>query len=41
MTWDAIEMLATLEFETKYQIEITDAKIPAYGIPKSGASPKV
>ena len=35
MTWDAIDMVPTPEFENKYQIELTDAKVPAYGIPKS------
>src|SRR6185436_13503098 len=35
MTWDAIEMLSTPEFEAKYKIELTDSKVPAYGIRKS------
>ncbi len=34
LTWDAIDMLPITEFETKYQIEITDAIYPPYGIPK-------
>ena len=34
LTWDAIEMLPTAEFEGKYKIEITDEKTPPYGIPK-------
>ena len=34
LTWNAIEMLPTPEFETKMKIELTDAKTPPYGIPK-------
>ncbi len=33
LTWDAIEMLDIAVFETKYQIELTDSKIPPYGVP--------
>ena len=35
MTWDAIEMLPTEEFEERYNITLTDEKTPPYGIPKS------
>ena len=41
LTWDAIDMLATEEFEKKYQIELTETKIPAYGIPKGPASSQI
>lgn len=34
MTWDAIDMLPTAEFETKYGIELTDSKTPPYGLAK-------
>ena len=34
LTWDAIDMLPTAQFETKYEIEVTDSKTPPYGIPK-------
>jgi len=34
MTWDAIDMLMTPEFEEKYKITLTDEKSPPYGIPK-------
>lgn len=34
LTWDAIEMLPTADFEEKYMIELTDDKIPPYGNPK-------
>lgn len=37
LTWDAIEMLPTLQFEEKYKIELTDEKVPPYGIPKKPA----
>lgn len=37
LTWDAIEMLPAAEFEQKYKIEVTDSRIPAYGIPKKEA----
>ncbi len=35
LTWDAIDMLATEEFEQKYQLQITDEIVPPYGAPKS------
>ncbi len=38
LTWDAIDMLPTEEFERKYRIEITDVKTPPYGIPKTSPS---
>ena len=31
LTWDAIDMLPTVQFETEYNIEITDDVLPAYG----------
>jgi len=34
MTWDAIDMLPTAQFEETYQITITDEKTPPYGISK-------
>lgn len=34
MTWDAIDMLPTAEFEAKYGIELTDSKTPPYGLVK-------
>ena len=37
LTWDAIDMLPTEEFERKYQIELTETKTPPYGIPKGPA----
>ena len=37
LTWDAIDMLPTEQFERKYQIELNDTKIPAYGVPKGPA----
>ncbi|OGX39521.1 MAG: hypothetical protein A3D87_06880 [Omnitrophica WOR_2 bacterium RIFCSPHIGHO2_02_FULL_50_17] len=39
LTWDAIEMLPTAEFEAKYNIELTDALTPPYGRLKTAASP--
>ncbi len=33
LTWDAIDMLPTAQFETEYKIELTDGKSPPYGIP--------
>ena len=41
LTWDAIDMLPTEEFEKKYQIELTDSKNPPYGIPKGPAASPV
>jgi Pyruvate/2-oxoacid:ferredoxin oxidoreductase delta subunit len=41
LTWDAIEMLPTAQFEEKYKIELTDAKIPPYGTPKMPASSNI
>lgn len=38
LTWDAIDMLPIAEFEQKYKIELTDSKVPAYGIPKKEAA---
>ena len=34
LTWDAIEMLGTDDFENKYHVSITDEKSPPYGIPQ-------
>ena len=34
LTWDAIEMIAIEEFESKYRIQLTDERTPTYGIPK-------
>jgi len=31
MTWDAIDMLPTAQFEETYKIELTDGLLPAYG----------
>jgi len=38
LTWDAIEMLPTEEFEEKYQIELNDTKLPPYGNRKGPVS---
>ena len=35
LTWDAIDMLPTPEFEAQYKIELTDDITPAYGNVKS------
>jgi electron transport complex protein RnfB len=35
LTWDAIDMLPTADFEEQYNIEITDELTPAYGKVKS------
>ena len=35
MTWDAIDMLPTAQFEESYKIELTDGLLPAYGNVKS------
>jgi electron transport complex protein RnfB len=35
LTWDAIEILPTADFETRYNIELTDAMTPPYGIIRS------
>ena len=35
MTWDAIDMLPTAQFEETYQIELTDSMTPAYGNSKT------
>lgn len=34
LTWDAIDMLPTPDFEEKYRIQLTDEKTPPYGVPK-------
>ncbi len=39
LTWDAIEMFPTLEFENKYKIELNDTKMPPYGIAKKETVP--
>jgi hypothetical protein len=31
MTWDAIDMLPTAQFEESYKIELNDDLLPAYG----------
>jgi len=33
LTWDAIDMLQTPQFEDQYGIQITDGKTPPYGVP--------
>jgi len=38
LTWDAIDMIPTAQFEEERQIEISDSKFPPYGIPKSQAT---
>jgi len=35
LTWDAIDMLPVDKFEDSYQIELTDALTPPYGLTKS------
>lgn len=37
LTWDAIDMLPTAQFEAKYKIELNDSKSPPYGISKETA----
>lgn len=34
MTWDAIDMFKTEDFETQYHIGITDERTPPYGTPQ-------
>ena len=41
LTWDAIEMLPTSDFEKKYQIEITETKDPPYGLSRRPASSQI
>ncbi len=32
LTWEAIEMIPVAQFETDYKIQLTDSKLPPYGI---------
>lgn len=32
LTWDAIEMLPTVQFEVKHGIALTDERVPPYGV---------
>jgi len=41
LTWDAIDMLPTAEFEEQYSIELTDAKTPPYGNPKTPSASQI
>src|SRR3989338_2792531 len=34
LTWDAIDMIPAEQFELKHKIQLTDSRIPPYGIPK-------
>jgi len=34
LTWNAIDMIPTAQFEAERSIELSDSKIPPYGIPK-------
>lgn len=38
LTWDAIDMIPTAQFEQERGIELTDDKVPPYGIPKTPAT---
>ena len=33
LTWDAIDMHPTAQFESKYKIQLTDERTPPYGVP--------
>ena len=35
LTWDAIDMLPTADFEEQYNIELTDGLVPTYGRAKT------
>ncbi len=32
LTWDAIEMVPIARFESEYNVQLTDSKVPPYGI---------
>jgi Pyruvate/2-oxoacid:ferredoxin oxidoreductase delta subunit len=39
LTWDAIDMLPTAQFEEQYNVELTDGLVPTYGHVKKESSP--